>query len=691
MQRLVADFETANTEGIDLPTVGAEVYSLHPATEILCLCVRNGQDTYVWKPGDDEAWLRECVLDPDVMFEAHGSFFEQMIWRNIMVKRYGFPPIPLRRWACTMAAAFYKGLPGKLERAGAAVHLPVEKDMEGSRFTINLSKPMTKKAHEEKWPGPTVMTKAEWNRRYTPTPDRSPQAIQRVVRYCAQDCYVEDELSHVTGPLSDYERRVWELDQTINHRGVRVDLDFVRQAIKVVEGARRPLEKEFADLTGGLEIGQVAKITEWCGKAGLALPSLDKPTMKRLGIGEEADGQNMQDIPPAVRRVLEIRAMLGSSSVKKLYRMLECVSPLDGRVRGVTQYHAACTGRWGGRLFQPQNFPRGLVTIRNSAGDEVPPKQEDLIAAIMTGDYTLVGALYGDAIKAVATALRGALIPDPDRLYAVGDFAGIEMRVVLALAGQHDKCELLATGKDVYLDMACDIYNMPKGSLTKKDVEKRTIGKNTVLGCGFQMGGKTFRDRYCPDQSEQFAKDVIEAYRRRWAPMVPQLWYGLEAAALEAVETGGRADFAGIEYEIVRHAGHVWLAAHIPDGQTMWYYSPMLKKQPVPWKPGEYKDGWSYMTLDEGVWRSVHAYGGLLTENIVQKIARGFLVEAMYRLEEAGFPVVLTVHDEIVTEPPEWRASWNDFHALMAEPSRYARWIKAPIEVEGFVGDRYRK
>src|SRR5262249_25312303 len=316
-------------------------------------------------------------------------------------------------------------------------------------------------------------------------------------------------------------------------------------------------------------------------------------------------------------RALKIRRTLAAASVKKLNSMQACVNE-DGRARGLLQYHAASTGRWGGRKIQPQNFPRGDDYLRQVA------TPEHIGDTISEGDPEYVDVVLGiPAIEAVSSALRHALVAGPGKTFLVGDFAGIEMRIVLALAGQHDKCDLLATGKDVYLDMACDIFGRPRGSLTKDNVTERQIGKNTVLGCGFQMSWRKFRERYCPDQSEEFAQRVVGAYREQWAPMVPKLWYGLRDAALATVRTVDPYTAHGVVYQLEDD----WLTATLPSGwQKLWYYKPKLDRDKFN------RDCWTYTTWKNGQMFRVAAYGGLLTENVVQALGRGLLVSAIGRL-----------------------------------------------------------
>lgn len=663
------DFETRSE--CDLKVAGAEAYAQHPTTEVLCLVLRDSDGlVYGWRPGEDNQWIANLVNDPRRMFVAHNAAFEQAIWRHIMVVDFLMPEIPIERWEDTMATCAHKALPLALEKGAVAVRLAIVKDMDGRRLTLSMSK-RNKKTGEY--------------------PARTPEVLDRISAYCARDVAVESGMRHKLGLLSNvapHERGVWELDQRINQRGVRIDLDFVRQAQLVVDRATVPLLAEFRDLTGGVNPGQVAEVKKWAAGQGVELENLQKGYLAELLGAEEEDSDpttgydSLADngdvvlpaspalLSEAVRRVLEIRQMLGSASIKKLDRMRACVGS-DGRARGLLQYHAASTGRWGGRLFQPQNFPRGALKCSPDVA----------VAAILTGDPASVESTLGlPAIEAVASSLRHALIPDPGKVFCVGDFAGIEMRVVLALAGQHDKCDLLATGKDVYLDMANAIYN--RTDLTKADIAERTIGKNTVLGCGFGMGPSKFHDRYCPKQPVQFAEEVVRSYRKQWAPMVPRLWYSLEDAALRGV-TNGFGNAYGVMY---RRDGD-WLTAELPSGwQRIWYPSPRLFHDAA-----FDKDAWCYSAYKGGRLSQAKAYGGLLTENTVQGLARGLLVASMMRLERNGYPLVLTVHDEAVAEVDEAFADQHEFEQLMAEPTPWARALGIPIAVEGWCGDRYKK
>lgn len=686
---VVLDFETCNPY-CDLPEVGSTVYAQHWATEILCLCWQNSGTHYRWLPAhgtDTELW--HLSHDPLIIFVAHSAGFEKDIWREIMVPVYGFPDIPDDRWHDTQAVCALKAVPLSLEKVLPVLGLGA-KDMAGSKLTISLSRFGGRK----------------WTGQYTgkPLPERSPDVMQRVYEYCRKDVDDEFVLHHALGCLPDFERRVWLLDQTINQRGVRLDAAFIRGSQSVVSDARRPLVAEFRELTGGIDPNQTAAVVQWAQDQGVVLPNLQKGTIADLLGDDDEDGREtarghatgqLDALPSNVRRALAVRALVGSSSVSKLSRMAQCIAR-DGRVHRLLQYHGTGPGRWAGRLFNPLNFPRGLV---RTSGDHKPPDPEAVSAALSLAQIDAVDALGlvvetrpgqwrpANPIEVVASALRHAIVPAPGCMLTVGDFSGIQARTVLALAGQHDKTALMAGGADVYLDMAEDIFSVPKGSLTKSDVEKRQIGKNTVLGCGFQMGWQKFHAKYCADKPEEFASQVIDAYREKWAPMVPRLWRALEDAALRTVYDRTPHEAYGIEYRIEGR----WLTARLLDGKKIWYFNPQRATQAPPWAPDEHKDTWTYQATKMGRLVTIYAYGGLLTENVVMGLERQLLVRAMFRCEAENFPVIFNSYDEIVSEPELAYAKWEHLKQIMEDRPQWAKEIRLPIAAEGWVGSRYRK
>lgn len=678
MIRVVVDFETAS--GVDLRECGAARYWSDPSTEILCLCWRevDREIRGEWRPG----WgltdaLMARVLDPTVHFVAHNAGFEITGWREHMVNLYGWPDVVNNRWEDTQATCAYKVLPLKLEHVVKVLGLPIEKDMAGSKFTVALSKP-NRKGHL----------------------DRSDAALDRVTAYCHQDCEAELAVLRRVGDLSRAERAVWLMDLEINQRGVAADMPYVWACQQVVDQASVPLAEEFTRITG-LDPGQTKKLLPWVHERGVLLPNLRKETIAAaLGHGVDMENEDDEDggdsldymdtdlgpdgpgsvgvLAGDVRRVLEIRSILGSASIKKLGRIEKCVNA-DWRLRNLLQYHAAGPGRWGGRLVQPQNFPRGTIMLEAGTPHAHAPSVEAVVEALMTGDASYVAAVLGDPIEVVAGGLRHALVASDDRLLVVGDFAGVEARLVLALAGQHDKTALMASGADVYCDVASLIF---KHLVTKALVAERQIGKNTVLGCGFQMAWAKFQARYGQHHSEEFCREIIRVYREDWAPLVPKLWYALEEAANKAVWDNIPTEAYGVLYE-KRDDG--WLTALLPSGRKLWYWNP----QPCEGKFGN--RAWSYQARKSGRWVTIQAYGGLLTENVIQGLARDLLVRAMFKCRENNMPIVLTVHDEIVCDVPASIANAEMLDQIMSDRPKWAIDMQAPIKAECWTGQRYKK
>lgn len=672
---VVYDFETLSA--CELKRAGAYRYAEDETTEVICLswAVDDGV-TKTWFPGGDTEELEHLAEDPDTYWVAHNAQFEKSIWRNIMVPKYGLPDIPDGRIHCTMARAANLVLPQALEKL---VRIPLlglegEKDMVGSKLVIG------------------------WSRAYQKTgerPELTAADYQRAGEYCEVDVLEQRNVHRRLGFLSPAERTVFLYDQRINRRGVRLDLPLVRKMQEIVDKASVPLAKEFFDLTGGLKMTQRDKVMGWMMDRGVMMPDMKKETLAAV-LGETDEGEEIEaedrihlDLPDDVHRALHIRQLIGSSSIKKLGSMEACVTR-NGRAMGLLAYHGAGPGRWAGRLLQPQNFPRG--TIREDVGVDAKgerilkaPDIDTLVAALMTGDPDWVSMMYGPPVEVVLSALRHTIISEDDRELVAGDYAGIEARLTLAFAGQMDKVALMASGVDVYSDMATDIYGRP---ITKADVEERQIGKNSVLGLGFQMGAPKFHMRYCPEQPFEFAQKVVTTYRKVWAPEVPKLWDALDEAAQRTVWDRRPNSAYGVTFSL----RDVFLVATYPDDSEVFYFNPQKTRRAMPWDDDDIRDGWSYQAMKTGRLTTVHAFGGLLTENYAQHMARQLLVGAIKRCEKNGMPVVLTVHDEVVGEPRKGETNPSEMmRQLMVDVEPWAKQYQVPVASETWAGPRYKK
>jgi DNA polymerase len=469
---------------------------------------------------------------------------------------------------------------------------------------------------------------------------------------------------------------VWELDQRINARGIAIDTSFVQAAKRIADQVMGEAITEFARLTNGVSPHQVARTREWLKDNGCALPDLESET-----IGEALE---LAALPDDVRRVLEIRQIAAAASLKKLDAMLACVGH-DGRARGLLQYHGATTGRWSGQLIQPQNFPRPTV-------DADP---EELAAAVKTSDPDRLRR-WGKPIDVLVSGLRHALTAADGATLGAGDFSMIEACMLLALASQQDKCKLITEGADVYRDMAATIYGLdrdvfmaiPQDSLSPDEAEQRRIGKNGVLSCGYGVGAEGFYRRFCRhvEGGKELAARIVAVYRSTWAPTVPQLWRDLEQTARQAMlrpNTTVVAD-CGVVYRLTARVGLPCLVCELPNGKLLHYANSRIDGADKWGRPR-----WVYNAYRQGQWREVAPYGGQLTENVVSALARELLVDRMFALEAAGYPIVFTVHDEIVVEHAD--IAKETMERIMSERPAWAEKLGVPVKAKAWVGKRYRK
>lgn len=676
------DFETASA--CNLKMCGATVYSQHPTTEILVLGYSLNMLPAVWlAPWDIETKpepLWTLVNDPHVMFVCHQAGFERMIWKYVMVRRYGWPDIPIERWHDTMAVALMKGLPAKLELLARVMHLTSQKDMEGNKFTLGLSTPFKN-------------TKANRSLGRVGMLDRSLEAYSRAGAYVISDVVTENEVLERIRGFAGPERLVWDLDQRINDRGIKIDKEYVQAGLDIINSVVPTVNAAFEKLVGCTPT-QRDRFVRWLTDQGTVWPvdadgvrkkTINKETVARLiKETDEPPEENLSDqdedlpddfglyLPEQCEVALEMHAKVNSASIKKLPKMQAVIAD-DGRAHQLMQYHGAGPGRWAGRLLQPHNFPR------NIAGTDFAHNVDDLVNAILRRDVPYLTCVFNDPIKAISGGLRHCLIADGDKEFHMGDYTQIEARVVLALAGATSGIEAFRRGKP-YVEMAEKIFHRKIDKY--ENVSEYTIGKNTILGCGFQMGGRTFRKRYCPKESQEFADEAIRVYREDFAPEVVDLWYGLERAATDAVWEKRPTEAYGIEFRIEDE----WLTMRLPSGRKLWYYDPR------PFRDFKFstlgKPSWTSLTTKNSKTFRRTMYGGLITENAVQGIARDILRDAMFRAEAAGLSLVLTVHDENVDE-----STYNVkvLEQCMLETDPWLKALGVPINVECSTSKRYKK
>lgn len=678
MAILHLDFESFSA--CELRERGLHNYAADPTTGVHCMAFAfDDEPVDIWAPSTKcGVWLTEDFFDhirAGGLVYAHNAAFELQVWNNVCVPRYGWPRLLPEQVRCTMAACYAMALPGALANAAPALGIEQRKDAAGARVMMQLAKP---KEWIKAWDGstaPGTICVAEdkpifWR------PEHDPEKFEQLYAYCRQDVEVERALHHRLMELSDYEQKLWQLDQKINNRGIRVDLESIDKAIALVEAEKKRLNAEMLKVTGGV-VGactEVQLLVKWIRTQGVEIKGLAKADVLDQLAG---------DLPDNVRAALHLRKEAAKSSTAKLVAMKERASS-DGRVRGIHQYHGASTGRWAGRGIQAQNFPRPRPGMK-------PEHIDDVIANLHRRDY--IDMMYGPTMDAMADTLRGMMTAAPGHDLVAVDFSAIEARVLAWLAGEEKVLDIFRTHGKIYEHAAAGIYRVLMEEVTK---DQRQIGKVAVLALGYGGGVGAFQSMarvYGVKVPDHEADEIKKAWRDAH-PRIVNYWYGLEDAAMRALRTGQPEDVAPFGCEARRvtfkRAGS-FLWCKLPSGRVLCYPYPKIAERETPW--GEMKEAVHYMTVNgtTNKWEETSSYGGFWAENVTQAVARDLLAHALFKLEEAGYPVVMHVHDEAVVEIATTcdDGTLARIEALMADTPAWAAGL--PVSAEGWRAPRYRK
>ena len=654
MEFLSIDFETRSAA--ELKQTGVYRYAEDPSTDVWCMAFAFGDDEpRLWRPGEpcpDD--MREWVAGGHPM-RAWNSQFERTIWNKILVGRYDFPFTTLVSWFCTASEARALALPGALGDAAIVLGVEQQKDAAGSRLMLQMAKP------RRILPDGRI----EW----WATPDK----MQRLFAYCLQDVRTERSVFKQIRPLADRERRVFLNDQRINDRGVLVDLDLAKAAQDVADAATQLAGDRIRTITGGRAKGvtDIRGMLDWMRSRGIDSDSLDKASVSAL------IAQN--DVPSDVREVLTLREEAGKTSVKKINSMIAAAGA-DGRIRGTLLFHGAATGRWSGRLVQPQNFPRGDA-VKNP---------EQFISLVEARDVQALD-LHHPPMDIISAMLRSMFMAADGHQLVAADFSAIEARVTAWLAGETWRMDVFKTHGKIYEASASMMFGVPLEKIKKGNPEYalRQRGKVAELALGFQGGVGALRAMgaeamgLAPDEM----KDIVTRWRQA-SPNIVALWKALETAALAAVREPGTTQEASAGRVTFKKSGD-YLYMVLPSGRKLAYHKPLLIEKETPWgSTQEAVRAWGMNSVTRK-WEQFDLYGGLLTENCVQAVAADILFEAVDRCEQHGLHVVLTVHDEVVCEVPEERASAAELERVMTMCPAWAAGL--PLAAEGWAGKRYRK
>jgi len=689
-----------------LGAVGASAYSEHPSTEVLSLAynLKDGVGSRMWLPGMPPPEELFGHIANGGLLEAWNSAFEWHIWHGVC-SRMGWPPLPYWQLRDAMAKSRAFSLPGKLGKAAEVMRVSDQKIGDGMRLINKFSKPKNP-------------SKKDPRRRIRPQED--PVDYANLCDYNLGDIAAESAVSAVIPDLSADELELWLLDQCINFRGVHIDTAALNDCIAVVEQAHTKYTAELFAITAGQvdSAGKVAKMGAWLAENGVHMAS--------LGADEVDDALKRTDLPGSTRRVLEIRALIGAASVKKLFAISRRISN-DGRLRDLFAFCGADrTGRFAGRGPQPQNLPNSGPPVRrcdviNGCGKYYGPHLdacpwchapesfssesewcigavEDALEIIRERDLLWVEHYFGDAVATISGCLRGLFSAAPGCDFICSDYSAIEAVVLAMISGEKWRIDVFRTHGKIYEMSAAKISGVPFEELIqhKKDTGdhhplRKKIGKVAELASGYQGGyGAWLAFGADKHLGEDEIRHSIKAWRKE-SPMIVKFWYGMEEAAVSAVQNPGTCfSYNGITFGV---KGDV-LYCQLLSGRKLSYHAPRLHPDVTPWGKQVLKltyMGWNsdYKKGPQG-WMRLETYGGKLTENVTQAIARDVLTFAFKNVERAGYSIALHVHDEIVSEVVSGTGSVEEFERLMAiMPDWASDW---PIRAAGgWRGKRYRK
>lgn len=706
---LICDVETQSV--LNLLRVGTHRYVMHPETRLLVATfgfVASDDDPLIWLPGEPFPAIVAEHLTRGGIFAAWNVLFDAGIMNRFMPQ--SIPRIDIPQMHDIAAQAASANMPRSVDKCATAMELPVNKDPLGLAAMHYFKAP-------RKW----VDGMPVWG--------VDPVRFQHLVRYCQTDTVIERLLMRSLPRLQELDRPVCEQDMLICQRGMLVDHTLIeiggpalmqalaeanRRLVAMTQGAIRGVTKreDFVRFLVDHDVALVRpeEVTEEQAAIGKALDAhgdlleasaLDpEDVADDPGTEEEAEPAKpstkgaltksavlsylaRDDLPELVRQVLEIRREYGRTSTAKLKTLAGTLSPADGRTRDYLTYHAAGTGRAGGRLIQPQNLPR----------DSVPPDAwagmlADL-AQLSPDDFQKAHGI--GVVTAIVRLIRGAIIASPGHVLAGGDFSRIELVVGAWLADATGLLRDLGRGVDTYVQMAMAIYDCGAQAVDK---DRRQVGKSAMLGCIFGLGAPTFQTYVYTttrvEIDEEVAQKTINLFRSTYYEF-PEAWRDCGNAAIRAVAYPGTVqECLGSRIVWRCTPDRSWLLAELPSGRRLRYRKPTLNDE-------ENRFGQEQVVLRcWGVssrthqWTNEAKHGSLLFQNCVQAIARDLIMDAVSRMESAGYPVILHVHDELLCEvPASLGITPRIVHRVMTEKPQWASAL--PIDAECWVSTRYGK
>ena len=654
---LSIDLETRS--GADITKTGSYRYMQDPDFRILLFGYKYDDDPEVVIDLTKDELPEKIVTmlsNPAVIKHAYNAAFE---WYALNTAGYR---TPIEQWECTLVRALYFGYAAGLANTGEAMGIAEDK-----------KKSMAGKALIRYFCTPQKETKSFKGKYHDPEDD--PEKWELFKEYNRQDVVAEHTilkmLQRFDMPESEWE--LWRMDIRMNAFGVRVDEALIRGALDINQRSEEELTAEASKLTGLNNPNSTAQLLPWLKDHGCELTDLQKLTV------EEA--LKREDLPDDARRVLELRQLLGKTSIKK-YVAMETARGEGDRIRGISQFYGANrTGRYAGRLVQMQNLPRNYLSTLGSAR-----------RMVREGNYEGLRMIYGNVPDTLSQLIRTAFIPSDGRHFVVADFSAIEARVIAWLAGEQWVLDVFRDGKDLYCETASAMFGVPVGK-HGPNAELRQKGKIATLALGYQGGpaAMTAMGALRMGIPEDDLQDIVYKWRQSH-PRTCSLWYDIEKAAVACVGSSinqmfpiaGGAKFLTFRMETDLIYGQTFLTIELPSGRKLYYPKAYLKENQF----GKLAVHYYGVRQVTGKWGAESTYGGKLTENIVQAIARDCLCEVIRRVYAKGWDLVFHVHDEVIVDAP-MDVHTDDLCALMDAPIGWAPGLL--LKGAGFEAEYYMK
>ena len=654
------DIETFSD--ISLPDAGVYRYVDSPAFRILLLAYAfDDEPVRIIDLASGEKIpkrVEEAIKTINIIKAAYNAQFE----RVCLSKHFGINLEP-ESWTCTMVKALTLGLPAGLDNASKVLGFPLDKQKLFTGKNLIRLFCLPRKNPKE---NDDQVSLFEPQMRYLP--QDKPKEWMQFKEYCIQDVVVETEIRKKLERFqtTDDENKIWFLDQRVNDYGVKLDLEFVQQAISIDEQYTVQLMEKYKKVTGLDNPKSVAQLKDWLKRElGVEVKSITKETMPELMVAAK-DNKNALE-------ALRIRQETAKTSVSKYTKMQDVICS-DMKARGLLQFYGANrTGRWAGRLIQVQNLPQNKI--------------EDLDVAreiVRSGDLELFEMVYDKVPNILSQLIRTAFIPSDNHRFIVSDFSAIEARVIAWLSGESWRMEVFKTHGKIYEASAAQMFKVPLESIGKGN-PLRQKGKVAELALGYQgaAGALIQMGALKMGLKEEELPELVKQWRAA-NTKITKFWSDVEDAVVDAISNRTTVELQ-YNMKIIYQPGILFI--QLPSGRRIAYVKPKLEDHDR--FKGQLKITYEGMDQTTNTWVKMDTYGGKLVENIVQATARDCLRDAMLNVAAAGYKIAFHVHDEVILDVPLGEGSLDDVAAIMGRNLSWAPDL--PLRADGYECNYYMK